>query len=152
MEQTEVKGFTLCVIPTDMIPLTWPLVEPFMQKIVEQAPDELTLEKIRERLLVDEETLLTLQNKETLELTSALTCHVQEFDTGKKVLNITLLAGGNCQDYWKEELLDQFDAIARRFGCSEIRGLGARRGWLRYKHNDLYKEGKVTVVRTINKI
>jgi len=118
--------YQLVKIPTDKIRSAWPDVSPLLQKVVDVAPDELTLEGILNRVLKKQEDLMVVTLENTI--VAAFTIGIHKVDTGKKQLCIPVISGDDMPQ-WLADITEQVADLARDYGCYQVKALGARKGW-----------------------
>ena len=119
--------YNLVKIPAEKIRSAWPDVSPLLQKVVDVAPDELTLEGILNRVLKKEEDLMIVVSPDN-ELVAAFTLTFRTMDTGKKQLCLPVLGADNFMD-WMDDIFPQLGPIAQKHGCYQVRAIGARPGF-----------------------
>lgn len=134
------------MVPTSLVRVVWPLVLPYMKKLVKRNSDELTLAGIYSRLNTDTESMIIISRGP--EILAAITIQVQTFDTGKKALCV-LLGGGKDHLAWIGGLMEFLDSVAIQLGCYEIRGLGCRVGWAREATTEFFTIKNVTLKRDV---
>jgi hypothetical protein len=120
--------YKLSVLPINMIEYMWPVLSPYLQRVVDLAPAEFNLDTMKQFTLNGGATICLIT--QSAELRIVLTLEVRTFQTGTKVLYVPLISGDHmeeCFDY----VFEQIKNAAKELGCSEIRGLAARPGWLR---------------------
>ncbi len=115
-------------VPITLIDHFWPKVKTDLQRVVDRAPDELSLDSIYEHIVNDKIMLVVISDGD--EVVACTTFETITFPTGFKVLYVPVI-GGNRMDEWKEEFLEFCHVVAKNLKCKEIRGLAARKGWLR---------------------
>lgn len=118
----------IAAVPPTMVPLIWDKVIPHISKPIELSHGEVTLESIKRRLEIGEAMLITVSRG--TELIAVNTVEVQEAESGLRTLAIPLI-GGSEMDKWMDRFLEIVKAIAKDLGCSELRGIAARKGWMR---------------------
>ena len=121
--------FRINVIPHNQLIRAWPLVEKYYKDLVEDNPDELTLQGIQGRLLAQNEYLAFILDNNN-EITGTFTYGFLPMDTGKRALAVPLLAGENAPE-WMADFGTQLADIARHNNCYEVQFRGCRRGWAR---------------------
>jgi hypothetical protein len=107
----------------------WPIAGPLLQKVVDAAPEELTLAGIHGRIVSGEENLALVMNDQGVAV-AAFTIGIQTFDTGMKSLSIPVI-GGEGLPRWIGDITEEVQELAATYGCKQIRAYGARKGWLR---------------------
>lgn len=119
--------YALVKVPTERIRSAWPDILPFIQKVVDCAPDELTVEAILNRVLRKEEDLMTVISPDG-EVVAAFTLSVRTMDTGKRQLCLPVLAADDFH-LWMDDVFPQLGPIAEACGCYQVRAIGARPGF-----------------------
>ena len=122
------KPYVIGAVPANMIDLIWDRVEPLIKTVEEKAPDDISLEVVRERLLSGNNLLVTVSSGP--EIIAVNVIDIKELDTGMKILYIPITAGTDMEN-WIKEFLDIAKAIALDHGCDELRGMAVRDGWLK---------------------
>ena len=115
-------------VPVTLINVIWPMAVPHLERVVEVANGELTLESIKSKLLLGQALLFLACVDE--DIVAVATAEVRIFDSGKKSLVLPIVGGDNLDD-WMVQLLEIAKLLAKDLGCTELRGLGARKGWTR---------------------
>ena len=136
------KNYTILVVHASMINLIWHQVEPIVNRVVEKAPYDMNMEKIRERLVSGEDALMTISDGPIIIGVVVLT--VRTLDSGVRVLLLPVV-GGDDIDNWMDDGFIIVFAIAKQHGCTELRGLSARKGWLKKMSNYGWEEVFTTV-------
>lgn len=114
-------------IKKEMIPVMWPLVEEHLQRAIDQSNGELDKDDVFSRMVRGNMLLITLSRQ--TDIVAALALEQRDFDSGKKVLNITL-AGGSESDNWIDKMDEVTQQLGKDYGCDEIYIVG-RAGWVR---------------------
>lgn len=120
--------YKIAAIPIPLVDVLWETIEPILQRVVDVAHDEINCESIRQRVLRGDVLLLVICKGE--EIIAVNTAEVRIFDTGKRALYIPIV-GGDELDGWMHQFLEVAKSIAIEYKCEELRGLAARRGWLK---------------------
>lgn len=115
-------------IPANAIDLLWDKVLPFVKMVEEKAPYDIDIGIVKERLQMGQTMLITISRGSDIVAINIV--DVKMLDTGVKALFIPITAGGE-MDLWLDKFMDIAIAIAKDYGCSELRGLASRDGWLR---------------------
>lgn len=102
---------------------------PLLQRVVDVAPDEITLEGILNRILTGEERLMLVSGRDLIAV-AAFTVGIKYFDTGKKALCIPVIAGDQ-MPLWLGDITAAITLMAQAEGCYQVRAYGARKGWVR---------------------
>ena len=123
----ENRVIVACVPPV-LVELLWDKIEPHVQRVIEVAGDELHMPTFKKRLLLGETLVLSVSQGQ--EMLAAITLDVREFDTGLRALYIPIV-GGEKMESWMDRVIEVAIAIAKDHNCTELRGLAARKGWLK---------------------
>lgn len=118
----------LIQIPATVIDLIWDKILPCLDKVIAQAPDDITRDGAKGRLKDGSNLLIAVVEGESIIAINII--NVEVLDTGKKILFISA-TGGERLEEWMEEFLKMADEIAKSLGCFEVRGSASRKGWLR---------------------
>jgi hypothetical protein len=123
-----VTGYLISAIPPTLVDVVWSECIPYIQAVVDVSHDEITLNSVKSRCLKGDSLLLvTSKNGEII---GATLLEIRTFDSGVKAMYIPVV-GGTEADMWMDQFFDVVKAIAKDFGCRELRGLAARSGWVR---------------------
>jgi hypothetical protein len=127
--------YNFTVIPTSLLEYVWFEVSQRLLPVVEVSSNELSIDSIKASILNGKSTLIIVTNG--ARLFGVATLEIQTFDTGLKTLYIPII-GGSLIDEWGEQFFCMCKDIAKQFGCTELRGMAARTGWVRkLKQHDL---------------
>ena len=124
-------------IPIQLLEFMWEYAVPHLAKVVEIAEDEISLQSIKSKLL-DGSALLLLVLKDN-EVIAAITAERITYENGMSALVLPVV-GGDELDEWMEQVVNVTKLIAKDLGCQELRGLGARKGWIRKLKDCGWKE------------
>jgi len=109
----------------------WGHIEPLLRKACEVSEGEFTLAGVLHNLGVNDGVeawrLLAIEDGERVKAVMAV-CITQRGD-GSRSLDCLLASGDHAKEW--PQVDDDFDAYAKRFGCSRVRIPRARKGWLR---------------------
>ena len=119
--------FVIGAVPATMIDLVWDRVEPLI-RMVEEKSDDVCSDVVKSNLKNGDQLLVTISCGAKILAINVL--DVRTMDTGVKVLYIPITAGSDMED-WLERFLEIATAIAKDYGCTELRGLAVRNGWIR---------------------
>lgn len=115
-------------VPATMVELIWDKVFPLLKMAADKAPDDVELGIVKEHLIKGTQMLVTISRGS--DIIALHTLDMRTLDTGIKVLFIPITAGTE-MELWLDDFLEIATAIAKDYGCTELRGLAAREGWLR---------------------
>ena len=130
-------SYQIAAIPVTLVEVLWDRLLPHIQRVVDIAPDELTVEKIKERSLTADIVLTTISKGSNI--IGVITLEIRTFDTGIRALYLPVIGGNEMFD-WMDQYLDVAHAIAKDFNCQQIRGLAARKGWMRVLKDKGFEE------------
>ena len=124
----EISEYVIAAVPFNMVDVLWDKIEPHLHRVVNVAHGEITCDSVKTRLKSGSAVLVTI-SKGT-EVVAVNTLEVRVMDSGLRTLFIPIV-GGDELDGWINEFLKIAKAIARDYKCTELRGLAARKGWMR---------------------
>ena len=137
--------YNFTVVPTSLLEYLWPEVSKLLLPVINVSGNELSLDSVKTTVLNNKSTLIVVTKEDTM--CGVTTLEVQTFDTGLKVLYIPII-GGSSIDEWGEQFFCMCKDLALQSGCSELRGMAARTGWLRkLKQHDLHWESCYEVIK-----
>lgn len=128
IDRMEPDNLIIAAVPQTMLDLVWDRVVPHLEKPIALSHGEVTLESIKKRLLSGDVLLITVSRG--TEIIAVNTVEVRTCESGLRALFIPLI-GGSEMDEWMDRFLDIVKAIAKDFNCTELRGIAARKGWMR---------------------
>lgn len=111
------------VLP-DHIPAIWPMVEPMLQKALNENPGLYTTDDLKQDLLTGTQSLWIMYNQG--EIDAACTARIAQYPIGR-VLCVEWL-GGERMAAWLEEALEMLEVYAADMGCDRVEVYG-RKGW-----------------------
>jgi len=124
----DTDDYMISAVPIPLLEVIWPRCIEHIQRVVDRAHGEISLDSVKARLLRGDALLITI-SKGT-DIVAVNTMEVRNFETGTKAMFIPI-TGGRDLDEWMPRFLEVAKAIAREHGCNELRGLSVRPGWLR---------------------
>lgn len=119
---------SISAIPVELIDVVWPQCVEHINRVVEKAPEELSLDDIYRRLIVGETLLVTISDKSDIIAVNIL--ERRYLGNGLSALYIPI-TGGTRMAEWMVDFLDVAKAIAKDLGCKQLRGLAVRKGWMK---------------------
>ena len=117
----------ISAVSPEMVPVLWPVMFEKLEKAVECANGELDMEDVFSKMM--NKIMLPIVISEGENIIAVIAVEVRDFDSGKRILNVTL-AGGSKLDSWVALLDETLIGLARDKNCSEIYIVG-RAGWQR---------------------
>ena len=117
----------ISAVSVDMIPIMWPIVFGMLEEAVDHSNGELDMETIFTKM-VKQEMILVVISEDT-DVIAAIALERRNFDSGKRILNVTL-AGGTDMNKWVDQLDRTLVELAKEHKCDDIYIIG-RRGWVK---------------------
>ena len=111
------SDLTLAAVPASLIDLLWDQIAPFIDMVADKAPDDIVTSKVKENCQAGSN------------IVAVNILDVKTLDSGMKVLYIPIIGGAEL-DNWSEDFMKLATEIAKDFGCSELRGMAVRKGWM----------------------
>lgn len=127
-EDTQMDKYLIAVVPMTMIELVWAKVIPHLQRVVDVAHGEITLETVKNRLISGKSLLVTISQGD--QIIAINTLELRVMDSGLRAMFIPI-TGGDDLDGWMPQFLVMANAIAKDYQCTELRGLSVRAGWMK---------------------
>ena len=121
-------SLTITNVPCALIDLIWDKVEPFIKMVEDKSPEDIVSEVTRNELVKGNLMLIVITRGADIVAINVL--DIRTLDSGIKVLYVPITAGSEMK-LWMERFLEIAIKIAKDYGCSELRGLAVRNGWLR---------------------
>jgi len=140
------KEYTITIVHGSMVEYLWEQIEPMVDKVTEKAPEDIVASKVKEKLLSGEDVLMTIMDGMTV--VGAVTLTVRTLDSGTKALYMPFVCGTDLEN-WIAQGFKIVIAVAKQYGCTELRGVSARKGWMRYMQDYGWEEVFTTVRRRI---
>ena len=122
------EPLVVSAVPYTMIDLIWDRVEPLIRSVEALAPEDISTPLVKDNLRLGRNLLVCISRGSEVIAVNVL--DVRTMDSGIKVLYIPITAG-DCMDEWLDNFLDVAKAIAKDYGCTELRGLAVRKGWIK---------------------
>ena len=124
---SEVKDYIVSAIKPNMVPIVWPMVEDMLKRPLEHSNNELNIETVFMRIIKGDMLLVTISKGS--DIVAAIAIEQTTFDTGKKIMNLTLVGGDDMHE-WMHKFDEVTQNLAKDYGCEEIYIIG-RKGWVR---------------------
>lgn len=132
-----ISEYTIAAVPWEMIDLIWDRVAPLIQKVVEKAHGEITLDSVKARLKTGNSLLITISRGS--DIVAVNTMELRIMDSGLRAMFIPI-TGGSELDGWMDQFLEVAKALAKDYNCTELRGLAVRKGWMRVLEKQGWEE------------
>lgn len=140
--------YNITIVPITLIEVLWPIMAPHLTKVIELAAGDISEESIKNRALSNNGLIIVVSKGEAI--VSVTTAEVVTYDSGLRSLLIPVLGGAGLED-WGPQWFLFMQALAKDLGCSELRGLAARDGWLRKLKAYDWKESHTVITFQLNK-
>lgn len=119
---------TFSVVPPAMIPVIWSDIVWYLEKVVRVSSGELSLDSVYQSMIEGKcVTIIVIDGQQIIGIN---TVEIFTFNSGLKALYIPII-GGERIDEWGVEFFNICKDYAKQVGCTELRGLAARAGWMR---------------------
>jgi hypothetical protein len=136
---------SFAVVPPAIIPVIWDKIQPYLKPVAEVSSGDLTEESIYNDMVNG--INITIIVMDACKIIGVNTVQVHTFNSGLKCLYVPII-GGERIDEWGEEFFCMCKKFAKEQGCTELRGMAARGGWLRkLKQHDLHWQSCYDVIR-----
>lgn len=122
------SDLTITTVHSSMINIIWDKVEPLIKMVEQKSPEDIVSEVTKQELIKGNLVLATISRGSDIIAIHVL--DVRTLDSGTKILYIPIIAGSE-MELWMDDFLEILVAIAKNYGCAELRGLAVRDGWLR---------------------
>jgi len=119
---------TIAAVPVTLVEHMFPKCEKHLQKVVDKASTDISLETIKNDLLQGGHMLITISDGAEVVAVNVVTAN--QMPTGYRVLWIPI-TGGERMDEWLDDFMKLAQQLAVDQNCNEIRGMACRKGWLR---------------------
>ncbi|HHA19841.1 MAG TPA: hypothetical protein ENK70_09060 [Methylophaga sp.] len=134
----------LTAVPVTLVPFLWEEVTPILQRVVDISDGDISNSTVKRRILTGTSLLITVTEKESGKMVAIFTTEIRTMDTGKRVLYAPIIAGDEMKG-WLEDMCQFLHKMAIREQCSQVRGISARKGWIRALKKHGLIEGTTTV-------
>ena len=118
---------TLATVPANLTDLLWDKIEPFIEMVASKASDDIVTSVIKEQCRLGNQMPLVIYRGSDIVSVSIMT--VRTLDSGIKALYIPIVSGSEI-DTWDEDYMALLTKIAKAYGCTELRGMSIRKGWM----------------------
>jgi hypothetical protein len=106
----------------------WDELLPHIERVVAIGHGEFSADSIRKRIMNNMGLMVAVYEGDTI--IAVNTAEIVTYDSGLKSLLVPIFAGDGLRK-WGVEWLELHKEMAQEFGCSEVRGLAIRDGWIR---------------------
>lgn len=122
------NDYVISAVPVTLVDVVWPQCIKHVQRVVDRAHGDITLESVKAKLMSGNALLITISKGS--EIIAVNTMEVRTMDSGEKIMFIPI-TGGEGLNEWMPRFLDVAKAIAKDYGCSKLRGMSVRPAWER---------------------
>lgn len=116
------------VVPAVLVTFIWPHIEAYISDVVDVSSGELSMDGVKNNMLKGGCTTVLIVDDDSIIGVCTLEEHI--FDSGLKALYIPII-GGERIDEWGVSFFESCIDVGKNLGCTELRGLAARTGWMR---------------------
>lgn len=134
--------YKVAAIPVTLIEALWDRLVPHLERVVAIVEDEINIDKVKEHAMNGDVLLVTICKGP--DIIAVLTMDVRVFDTGIKALYLPMIGGDEMYE-WADQFLTVAKAIAKDFGCTQLRGMAARKGWTRFVKERGWQESYMVI-------
>ena len=134
----------LTAVPVQLVPFLWEQVTPILQRVVDISDGDISNETVLDRIITGCSLLVVVTEKEGGAMVAIFTIEIRTMDTGKRVLYAPIIAGDEMKG-WLEDMCQFLHKTALHEKCVQIRGISARKGWIRALKKHGLIEGTTTV-------
>ena len=135
-------SLVIALVPPTMIDYVWDDCMPFLNMVLNKAPEDIGLDRVYNRCLTGDTMLVLIL--EGSEIIAVNTMEVKELDSGNNVLFLPIIGGSRTSE-WQDRFLDLAHEVARHHNCIELRGMAVRKAWLRKLSRYGFEEHFVTL-------
>tara|TARA_B100000780_G_scaffold277339_1_gene247802 strand:+ start:362 stop:838 length:477 start_codon:yes stop_codon:yes gene_type:complete len=140
-EKIELKveeGFDISLIPGDKLTLVWDQCEKFLEKSCKRSNGRVTTRDVFYDCLNNKASLWIIFDKSNLYITGCAITKINEYPTGKRMLNIDHVTGKK-MDEW----IDRIEVLyswGKANNCKGIEGVGREGFWNWIKQRENWKK------------
>ena len=134
----------LTAVPISLVPLLWDKVVPILQRVVDISDGDISTDTVKARIVNGQSLLIVVTEKDTANMIAIFTAEIRTMDTGKRVIYAPIIAGDEMKG-WLEDMCQFLHGLAVKENCTQIRGISARKGWIRALKKHGLIEGTTTV-------
>ena len=118
--------FSISIVAVAFVDIIWEEVTPHIQRVVDVAHGELTMEGIHKSLMDGNSLLVTISKGS--EIVAVNTFEIRVLSSGVRTIYISV-TGGSELFKWKDDVVALAVKIAKKFKCTELRVVAVRDGW-----------------------
>ena len=134
---------SMVLVPNDVAHTIWDPIESMVQKIVDKAPDDVSMKELYDNITSGNMLLVLIIDKNEI----PVACNVLDVritSTGMRYLMIPITAGTRMKE-WLDAFMKLASKIAIERDCKELRGMSIRKGWLRALAKHGWEEVHTTI-------
>lgn len=140
-------NYKIAALPQTLVEPMWPMVEPFIARVIGLVEEETTSACIKEKAIAGDVLIIVICKG--ADIIAAMTADIRVYDTGLKALHMPQLGGDEFFE-WRDQLNDVVTAVAKDFGCDQLRIIG-RRGWVKALKDLGWEEQYVVLKKDLEK-
>ena len=141
--ETEVdKGFEISLMPSDRLTLVWQQCEKLLEKSCKRSNGRSTPQDVFYDCLNNRASLWIIFDKESLDIVGCAITKINQYPTGKRMLNIDHVTGKKMNE-WADRGLNVISNWAKANDCSGIEGVGREGFWNWIKARENWKKTAV---------
>jgi hypothetical protein len=144
------SNFKIAAIPITMLEYVWKDVEKELQRAVDTAHGEATIESVKRNLLSGDVLLLTVIDEDN-KIIATLTMEIRVMESGLRCLVFPMIGGHRAHE-WVDQFLNVAKNLAIEYNCSELRGFATRKGWMRMLEPKGFKEAHVVMTCQLDEL
>jgi hypothetical protein len=115
----------IAIPTTEILEETWSIIEPFVQRAINESHGELSMDVIKDKMRRKELLIATIFDDANL--IAVCSFEIINFESGKRVLSIHT-AGGEGHELWYKDIDKMANELAKVHDCSQVYIIG-RKGW-----------------------
>jgi len=139
--QTE-TGYEISLVTSDKLTLVWEDCEKLLQKSCKRSYGRATTQDVFYNCLNNKTNLWIIFDKSNLNIIGAIVTQINQYPTGKRMLNIDHVTGKKMND-WADRGLKVIYDWAKANDCTGIEGVGREGFWNWIKARENWKKTSV---------
>ena len=136
------EGFEISLMPSDKMTLVWEQCEKFLEKSCKRSNGRSTPKDVFYDCLNNRASLWIIFNTDSLDIVGCAITKINQYPTGKRMLNIDHVTGKKMND-WADRRLKVIYKWAKANDCAGIEGVGREGFWNWIKAREDWKKTAV---------
>lgn len=136
------KGFEISLMPSDRLTLVWQQCEKLLEKSCKRSNGRSTPQDVFYDCLNNRASLWIIFDKESLDIVGCAITKINQYPTGKRMLNIDHVTGKKMNE-WADRGLEVIYKWAKANDCTGIEGVGREGFWNWIKARENWKKTAV---------